>query len=266
MLPRNACRGTAAVGVKVTEWERLLIGDEVRLAEIEKVQDNILNALVRTNQPTTLSEDEQDSLLAQACSEACGILDRWVKSTRWEELRPKAHEAIADVIPDWQAIRPFLAPLAVTLGRMTERRPSVAGIPEIGKPADYIDDLIMRTESTSRRHPGFTRKQLYTEATNRIKTLQSSVCALAGDFAKGAKNRARLRAAARSALKAAAGFLFSAALISIGLTQQAVAHDLTVAVHEAVSVAFVVQAAHTAQPTVRVAPPQLGAHLGPGIG
>jgi hypothetical protein len=257
---------TAAVGVEATEWERLLIGDEVRLAEIGKVQDDILNALVRTNPPTTLSEDEQDSLLAQACSEACGILDRWVKSTPWEDLRPKVRETIADVIPDWQAIRPFLAPLGVTLGRMTERRPFVAGIPEIGNPEDYIDDLITRTESTSRRHPGFTRKQLYTEATNRIKALQSSVCAIAGDFAKGAKNRARLRAAARSALKWTAGFLFSAALITIGLTPQVVAHDVPAAVHEAVSVAFVHQVARTAQPTVRVAPPQLGAHLGPGIG
>lgn len=243
-----------------------MIGDEVRLAEIAKVQDNILNALVRTNPPTTLSEDEQDSLLAQACSEACAILDRWVKSTLWEDLRPKSREAIADVIPDWQAIRPFLAPLGVTLGRMVERRPSVAGIPEIGKPEDYIDDLITRTESTCRRHPGFTRKQLYTEATNRIKTLQSSVCAIAADFAKGTKNRARLRAAARSVLKWAAGFLFSAALIAIGLTPEAVAHDVSAAAHEAISVAFIHQVAHTAQPTVRVVPPQPGAHLGPGIG
>ena len=257
---------TAAVGVKATEWERLLIGEEVRLAEIKMVQNNILNALVRTNPPTTLSEEEQDSLLAQACSEACGILDRWVKSTPWEELRPKARGTIAEVIPDWQAIRPFLAPLGVTLDRMTERRPSMAGIPEIGNPAAYIDALITRTESTCRRHPGFTREQLYTEATNRIKTLRSSVCAIAGDFAKGAKNRARLRAAARSALKWAAGFLFSAALITIGLTPEAVAHDIPAAVHEAVSVAFVHQAAQTAQPSVRVAPPQLGAHLGPGIG
>ena len=256
---------TAAVGVKAIEWVRLLIADEVRLAEIVKVQDNILNALVRTNPPTTLSEDEQDSLLAQACSQACAILDRWVNGTHWAELRPKAGGAIADVIPDWQAIRPFLAPLGVTLGRMTERRPSMAGIPELGKPEKYIDDLITQTESTCRRYPRLARKELYSEATTRIKTLQSSVCAIAGDFAKGAKNRARLRAAARTALKRAAGFLFSAALISIGLTQPAVAHDLTVAVHEAVSVAFVHQAAHTAQPTVRVAPPQLGTHLGPGI-
>jgi hypothetical protein len=244
----------------------LLIADEVRLAEIETVQDHILNALVQTNPPTTLSEDAQDRLLAQACSEACGILDRWVKGTAWEELRPRAYKPISDVIQDWQAIRPFLAPLGGALSRVSERRPSVAGIPEIGEPEKYIDELIRRTESTSRRYPHLTPEQLYADATKKIKDLQSSVCALAGDFAKGAKNRGRLRAAARSALKWTAGFLFGAALITIGLTQQAVAHDLSAAVHEAVSVAFVHQAAHTAQPTVRVAPPQLGPHLGPRIG
>jgi hypothetical protein len=243
-----------------------LVRDVVRLAEIEKVQDDILNALVRTNPPTTLSEEEQDRLLAEACSEACGILDRWVKGTAWEELRPKARKPIADVIPDWQAIRPFLAPLGVALSRVSERRPSVAGIPEIGEPEKYIDDLITRGESTSRRHPRFTSEQLYAQATDKIKLLQSSVCALAGDFAKSAKNRGRLRAAARAALKWTAGFLFSAALITIGLTPEAVAHDVPAAVREAVSVVFVHQAAHTAQPTVRIAPPQLGAHLGPQTG
>ena len=91
------------------------MSDDVRLAEIELVQQHIIDALVRTNPPTTLSENEQDDLLAQACSEACGILDRWVKGTAWDELRPKAREPIADVIQDWQAIRPFLAPLGVAL-------------------------------------------------------------------------------------------------------------------------------------------------------
>jgi hypothetical protein len=244
----------------------LLIADEVRLAEIETAQGHILNALVQTNPPTTLSADEQDHLLAQACSEACGILGSWIESPAWKGLHPKGRGPVADVIPDWKAIRPFLAPLGVTLSRMSERRPSVAGIPEIRTAEKYIDDLIRDTESTSRRYPRLTREELYAEAQDRISRLRSSACEIASDFAKGTKNRARLRAAARTALKWAASFLFSAALITIGLTQQAVAHDLSAAAHEAVSVAFVHQAAHTAQPTVRVAPPRLGAHLGPHVG
>jgi hypothetical protein len=247
----------------------LLIADEVRLAEIEMVQDHILKALVRTNPPTMLSEDEQDQLLAQACSEACGILGRWIESLAWKGLEPKARGPITEVIQDWTAIRPFLARVGVTLSRMSERRPSVTGIPEIRTAEKYVDDLIKDIESTSRRHPRFTRKELYDEAHDRISRLRSTVCEIASDFAKdtpGGKNRARLRAAARTVLKKAAGFLFSAALISIGLTQQAVAHDLSAAAHEAVSIVFVHQAAHTAQPTVRVAPPQAGAHLGPHVG
>jgi hypothetical protein len=243
-----------------------LIPDEVRLAEIERVQGHILDALVRTNPPTTLSADEQDRELAQACSEACGILGSWLDSPAWKGQQPKVRGPIADVIPDWRAIRPFLAPLGVTVSRMTERRPSVAGIPAFGKPEVYIDELISLTDVTSRRYPEFTRDQLYKQATKKIEDLRSSVCALAADFATGSKNRARLRAAARTALKWAAGFLFSAALITVGLTQQAVAHDLSAGVHEAVSIALVHQAAHAAQPTVRVAPPQLGPHLGPRVG
>ena len=242
------------------------MNDAVRLAEIEMVQQHIIDALVRTNPPTTLSEDDQDRLLAQACSEACGILDRWLNSPAWDELRPKGRGPIADIIPDWHVIRPFLDPLGPVLSRMRERRRTATGLPEIGDPAAYIDDLIVQTNVTGRRNPGFDRQQLYEAASERINLLRSTVCVIAGDFAKGAKNRSRLRAAARSALRKVGGFLVAAALISVGVTTQAAAHDMSAAVHEAVSVVFVHQAAHTAQPTMRVAPPQVGPQLGPRLG
>ena len=70
------------------------MNDDVRFAEIELVQQHIIDALVRTNPPTTLSEKEQDNLLAQACSEACGILDRWVEELHLE--RAPAEQARAD--------------------------------------------------------------------------------------------------------------------------------------------------------------------------
>ena len=242
------------------------MSDDVSLGEIELVQEHILDAIVKTKEPTTLSSEEQDRLLAQACSEACGILGRWVGSSAWEGLRPKARGPIADITPDLQEIRSFLVRLSPALSRMSERRRSVAGIKEIGDQKVDIDDLIKRAESTGRRHRRFDREQLYAEATERIKGLQSSVCAIAADFAKGTRNRARLRAAARSVLKTVGSFLFGAALIAVGMTQQAVAHDMSAAVHEGVSVVLVHQAAHAAQPTVRVAPPQVGPHLGPRIG
>jgi hypothetical protein len=242
------------------------MNDAVRLAEIEMVQQHIIDALVRTNPPTTLSEDEQDRALAQACSEACGILDRWLNSPTWDELRPKGRGPIADIIPDWPAIRPFLDPLGPVLTRMRERRRTATGLPKIGDPEAYIDDLIAQTKVTGRRNPGFDRQQLYDVASERINLLRSTVCVIAGDFAKGAKNRSRLRAAARTVLRHAASFLVAAALISVGVTTQAAAHDMSTAVHEAVSVVFVHQAAHAAQPTVRVAPPQVGPQLGPRLG
>jgi hypothetical protein len=229
--------------------------EDVSLTEIELVQQHVIEALLGSDKRTTLSEEKQDGLLAQACTEACGILDRWVESSAWEELRPKTRGPIADIIPDLQAIRPLLQPVSKALSRMNERRPTATGMPEIGDPEAYIDEIIKRAESTGRRHRRFDREQLYAEATDRIKLLRSSVCAVAGDFAKGSKNRARLRAAARSVLKWVGGFLLSAALITAGVTPQALAH-------EAVKVVFVHQAAQTAQPSVRVAPPQLGPRLG----
>jgi hypothetical protein len=63
-------------------------------------------------------------------------------------------------------------------------------------------------------------------------------------------------------LKAAGSFLLSAALILAGVTPQALARDIPEWGHEAVKVLFVHQAAQTAQPGMRIAPPQLGPNLG----
>jgi hypothetical protein len=240
----------------------MLMGEGVSLDEIEVVQWHVQEALTRTTARTTLSEEEQDTLLSQACAEACDILERWVTGSAWEGLRPAGRGPIADVIPDWQRVRPFLEPLSRALSRISERRPGVTGMPEIKDPEAYVDQLIKQAESTGRRHRRFDREELYAEATQRIKVLQSSVCAVAGDFAKGSKTRARVRAVARTVLKQVGGFLFGAALIMVGVTQPALAHAAPVLLHEAVKVVFVHQAAQAAQPSVRVAPPQLGPRLG----
>jgi hypothetical protein len=240
--------------------------ESVSLAEIEAAQRHVIEALLASGAQTTLSEDKQDSLLAQACAEACGILHRWVESPAWEQLRPSGRGPIADVIPDWQAVRPFLRPLSEALSRMSERRPAVAGISSIGDPESYVDELIDQVKSTGRRHRGFNREELYAEATERISVLQSSVCAVAGEFDKVTKNRARRRAIARSVLKAVGGFLLSASLIMVGATPQAMAHDIPELGHEAVKVLLVHHAGQTAQPSVRMAPPRLGPELGPQLG
>lgn len=238
----------------------------VSLDEIEVVQKHVIEALVRSDARSTLSEDEQDRALGQACAEACGILDRWVKGPAWAGLRPASRGPIADVIPDWQAVRPFLQPLGEALSRISERRPTVSGIAPIGDPEAYVDELIKQAESTSRRHRGFKRDELYAEATKRIADLRTSVCAVASDFHKGTKNRARRRAIARTVLKHVGGFLLSASLIMVGVTPQAMAHDMPAWGHEAVNLVLVHHAGQAALPAVRMAPPQLGAELGPQVG
>jgi hypothetical protein len=209
-----------------------------------------------------LPAEKQDELLAQACAEACDILDRWVNGPVWEGLRPAARGPIADVIPDWQRVRPFLEPLGATLSRLSERRPGTSESPEIGDPEAYIDQLIKQAEATARHYRRFDRDELFRQATDRIKVLRSSVCGAAADFAKGTKTRVRRRALARSALKAAGSFLLSAALILGGVTPQVLAHDVPQWGHEAVKVLFVHHAAQAAQPDVRIAPPDIGPHPG----
>jgi hypothetical protein len=234
----------------------------VSVDEIEATRRHVYDALLGSSARSTLSEQKQDELLAQACAEACDVLDRWVNSPAWEGLRPAGRGPIADNIPDWQRLKPFLEPLAATLSRLSERQPGVTGMPEIGEPKAYIDQLIKQAESTGRFYRRFTREELFKQATDRIQVLKSSVCGAAANFAKGSKTRAQRRAIARSALKAAGSFLLSAALIMGGITPQALAHDIPVWGHEAVKVLFVHHAAQTAQPAVRVAPPELGPRLG----
>jgi hypothetical protein len=242
------------------------MSEGVSLDEIEVVQKHVIEALVRSDARSTLSEDEQDRALGQACAEACGILDRWVKSPVWEGLRPTTRGPVAEVVADWQAVRPFLRPLSEALSRISERRPAVSGIAPIGDTEAYVDELINQVKSTGRRHRGFKRDELYAEATKRIEDLRTSVCSVASDFHKGTKNRARRRAITRTVLKHVAGFLLSASLIMVGVTPQAMAHDMPEWGHEAVNVLLVHHAGQTAQPGVRMAPPQLGAELGPQVG
>lgn len=230
--------------------------------EIEAVHRHIGDALAASDPDSGRPEGEQDALLARACNEACGILGRWVDAPAWREVRPTGRGPIADLIPDWERLRPFLVPLGTTLTRLGDRRSGVSELPEIGDPKAYIDRLIDQAEVTARLFRRFDRADLFKEATERIKVLRSRVCEAATGFTKETKSRARRRALTRSLLKSTQKFLLSTALILAGLTPQAVAHDIPGWGHEAVKVLFVHHAAQTAQPTMRVAPPQLGPRLG----
>jgi hypothetical protein len=238
------------------------MAENVTLSEVEVVQRRVYEALYDSSPSSPLSEEEQDEKLARACAASCELLGRWVDSSAWNGLRPAGRGPIADVIPDWESVRPFLEPLGATLIRMQKRRPAVSGMPEIGDPAAYIDQLIIQTKLTGRRFRPFDREDLFADATDRIKALRSSVCGVAADFTKDSKKRALRRTLARSALKRVGGFLLTASLILAGVSPQALAHDVPVWAHEAVKVIIVHQAAQTAQPAVSVAPPQLGPQLG----
>ena len=66
----------------------------VSFDEIETVRRHVYDALLGSSARSTLPEQKQDELLAQACAEACDILDQWVSSPVWEGLRPAAGDRL----------------------------------------------------------------------------------------------------------------------------------------------------------------------------
>ena len=233
------------------------MADGISTGLIETVQRHIYDALVQTSERSTLPGDEQDKLLAQACAEACDVLTSWLASPEWAALAPSGRGPIADAIPDWERIRPFLDPLRDTLAAIAQRQKDLPAVREIGDPARYVDGIIAAAGQTARRFRRFDRQELFAEATGRVGRLRTDVCALAGDL-KGQTATAERRKKARSVLGKVAGLLLTLSLTMAGAGPHDVAQHIPQWGHEAVKVLVVHQVARTAQPQVTVAPPRLG--------
>ena len=239
---------------------------------VETVQRHVYDALARTSVQSTLSEEEQDRLLAQACVESCDLISDWLESPEWENLRPAGHQPIADSIPDWARIRPFLDPLKETVARISRHQEKLPGLPETSDPAAYIDNAIRSAEYTARRHRRYNRRQLFATATERLRELRASVCGLAAEFAgdlraraddqESQRKRRERRKRALSVLGIVANVLLSVSLTMAGASPHDVRQHVPEWGHEAVKVLFVHHLAQSAQPSVRVAPPRLGPRVG----
>jgi hypothetical protein len=233
--------------------------DGISAGRIDAVGRHVQEALTRSFPGSTFPEKEQDRLLAQACAEACEILALWRDSPEWQGQCPATRAPVADAIPDWERIRPFLGPLKETLAAVAQRQQDVPI-----DPASYIDGIIERAEETARRYRRFDRQQLFTEATDRVDRLRAEVCALAGDL-KGDLDHAERIAKRKKAIVAlgkVAGFLLTMTLAFGGASPHAVQQNIPEWGHDAVRVLVVHHAAETAEPQVRVAPPRLGPQVG----
>jgi hypothetical protein len=224
---------------------------------IETVQRHIYDALAQTSERSTLPGDEQDKLLAQACAEACDVLTRWLASPEWAALAPSGRGLIADAIPDWERVKPFLDPLRETLAAIAKRQKDLPVIQEIGDPDRYIDRVVEAAEETARRHRRYDRQALFKTATDRASDLRTEVCELAGDL-KSQTTSAERRKKARSVLGKVAGLMLTLSLTMAGASPATMAQNIPAWGHEAVKVLFVHHIAETAQPQVRVAPPRMG--------
>jgi hypothetical protein len=247
------------------------MADSMDPAVINAVTRRIVDALADTTAHSTLSEDEQDARLAQACAEACDVLSAWRASSSWKALEPAGHArkaALRDAVADWDQLRPFLDPVRETLRRIADRRagdPGGANVPAAEAPEDYIDKLIKSAKFTVFQYPGLDREQLYQDADRRLDDLQGQVCATASDFREGAASDAQRRARRRRAislLRTVGGVLLSISLTMAGASPAAVRADIPAWGHEAVQVLLVHQVAHSAAPTVSIAPPKLGPRIG----
>lgn len=232
---------------------------------------DVSDALVRTSQSSVLPEDEQDALLARACAEACDVLGGWLTSPSWQELRPSGKSgprAVADSVADWERLRPYLPSVTEAVTRVSRRLPSAPGTPEIEDPATYIDRLISGARLTARRQRKLDRGQLYAIADSRLHALRTQACKIASDFKGKTEKRATdteqkaHRRRVRSLLLKVVGVLFTLSIAMASASPTAVAQNIPEWGHDAVQVLFVHQVAHTAAPTVSIAPPQLGPQLG----
>lgn len=238
--------------------------DGISAGMIEAVQRHIYDALAQTSERSVLPEKEQDRLLAQACVESCDVLGRWLDGPEWEDLRPVGRAPVADAIPEWERVRPFLDPLKETLAAIARRQKDLPGAREIGDPAAYVDGVLKAARETARRHRRYDRQQLFDEATSRVKDLRAEVCALAGDLAhdlESKEKRAERRKKTRWALAKIGGLLLTLSLAMAGAGPQTMAQNIPEWGHDAVKVLIVHHVAQTAQPEVKVAPPRLGPRM-----
>jgi hypothetical protein len=140
------------------------------------VSADVVRALNQTSDDSTLSEEDQCRVLAQACTEACHVLRDWLGETEAEwsgGLIPLGDELVKSALPkraDFEEL--MVAFLDPAFGDARRR-----GM-EIGP--DHVRAAIKAVQTTARRTPRLTRAQLFRQAWQRVDELRRQVCDVAG--------------------------------------------------------------------------------------
>lgn len=229
----------------------------VTVERIATVHGHIVEALVHTSERTTYSELEQDRLLAQSCAETCDLLQDWLASSWWEQLRPSADGPIGDVVPDLEHFQEFLDPMLTDALAQASRH-------GVSVPASHVDEARAALQATARRHRRMKRRQLFQLANERINALRQEVCALADHLRTSTKDTAMrdaVRRRARTALTKASGLLVALVLAMGGAGPHQMTQNLSDWGHEVTKLVMVHDIAHHAQPSLRIVPPRAGPRI-----
>jgi hypothetical protein len=223
---------------------------------IAGVQADIADALNRTSKGSMLTDQEQDRLLGQACVEACDLLTDWLDSPGWDGMRPKGDSAIGNWIPEREDLKKFLG---LTLKDSLDRVGQLDRAGQYGKSVDgsLVDQAYAAVRNTTRRYPRMKPCDLFLTASQRVMVLKQEVCELAGHLTSRARKADARRRKARAVLTRVTDVLLAVVLAMAAAGPQSIAGP-SEWIHEAVKVVMIHQIAHSAQPSLRVAPPRAG--------
>jgi hypothetical protein len=228
----------------------------VTIDRIAVVQAHITEAVTRTSARSTLSEQEQNKLLAQSCAEACDLLKDWLADAWWDRSRPSSDTPIREVVPTQKELASFLGPmLKASLARARQGGVDV--------PDALVDEAREKVAATARRFPRMGRQQLFRQAADRVRTLQEEVCGLASQIGAATRSAA-WRRKARKALGKVSGLLLAVTLAMTSAGPHAVAQNTAEWGHAAVRAAEVITVhyiADRAEPNLRVAPSYSGPQI-----
>jgi hypothetical protein len=224
----------------------------VTIDRVAQANDGIMRALAETSDSSTLSDRRQAIVLADACAQACELLRDWVSSDWWEKARPAGNALVKDTVPREEDFREFLEGLlddALTGG-------SRHGI---AVSRDIVSDAIRSLKATVRRFPRLRSQELFDVAREKTRRLQKEMCSIAERVRGDASHTLRRRA--RAVLAKVVGFLPTLVLGLAAVTPQTAVQNLEVWGHDVVQVMALHQLAATAEPGVRVAPPDAGPQI-----
>jgi hypothetical protein len=231
----------------------------VTIDRIAVVQAHITEAVTRTSASSTLTEQEQNKLLAQSCAEACDLLKDWLADAWWDRSRPSSDTPIKDVVPTQKELASFLGPMfKASLARARQGGVDVSD--------SLVDEAREKVAATARRFPRMGRQQLFRQAADRVRTLQEEVCGLASQIGTATRSAAGAawRRKSRKALGKVSGLLLAVTLAMAGAGPHAVAQNAAEWGHAAVRAVEVITVhyiADRAEPSLRVAPSYSGPQI-----